>query len=74
MTVLLHELSQLSHGASSQFCICQKISLCWVAVISTLKMDWLCGVNYRLGDGPQRKQKEKGEGTFFILEAMMEHI
>lgn len=42
-------------------------------MISTLKMDWLCGANYCLGDGPQRKQKEKGEATFFILEAMMEH-
>lgn len=42
-------------------------------MISTLKMDWLCGANYRLGDEPQRKQKEKGEGTFFILEVMLEH-
>lgn len=36
-------------------------------------MDWLCGANYRLGDGPRRKQKEKGESTFFIPEVMIEH-
>lgn len=39
-------------------------------MISTLETGWLCVANCSPGDGPQRKQK--GEGTFFILEVVIE--
>lgn len=48
------------------------MSLHWRAVISTLETDWLCVASCSPGDGPQRKQKAKGEGAFFILEVVIE--